>query len=50
MFSTRPYKSLSPVLTSVNSKAFVEFLEQESVPHSPVVLPVVEMAKSKQVF
>jgi len=30
------------------AQAFVTFLEQESVPHTPVVLPVAEMAKSKQ--
>ena len=30
------------------AQAFVQFLEQESVPHNPVVLPVVEMARQKQ--
>ena len=30
------------------AQAFVKFLEEESVPHNPVVLPVVEMAKNKQ--
>ena len=31
------------------AQAFVKFLEEESVPHTPVVLPVLEMARSKQV-
>jgi hypothetical protein len=30
------------------AQAFVKFLEEESTPHTPIVLPVLEMARSKQ--